>query len=239
MAQIRLDRFISNQTGLSRNEAKEMLKSLRVCVNGKTEKNYDCKINTDSDMVTLDGEPIEYNQHIYILINKPSGVLTATEDKRQSTVLDLIPQNLKRKKLSPVGRLDKDTTGLLILTDDGNFSHRVISPKSNIEKEYIAELDGDVTDEMVQKFSFGVTLADGTECMPAKLKRVGFNTASITISEGKYHQIKRMFGTVGLGVNSLKRIRIGNLLLPDNLKTGEFVVLDFDTVFKEILNNNV
>ncbi len=235
MSLIRLDRFISNQTGLSRNEAKEMLKSLRVCVNGKVEKNYDYKINTDFDMVTLDGKSINYSQHIYILINKPSGVLTATEDKNQYTVLDLIPKNLKRKKLAPVGRLDKDTTGLLILTDDGDFAHRVISPKSNIEKEYIAELDGDITEDMVRKFSSGVILADGTECMPAKLRKIESNVASITIKEGKYHQIKRMFGTVGLGVNSLKRIRIGDLYLPDSLGFGEFTVLKNDIIYKDIL----
>lgn len=225
MAIIRLDRFIANQTGLSRNESKEMLKSLRVTVNGKTEKNYDAKINTETDIVCLDGSEILYNEYIYLLMNKPKGVLTATEDKRQKTVLDLVPSELKRKKLAPVGRLDKDTTGLLMLTDDGVFAHYVISPKSNIEKEYIAILDGDITDEMIDSFSNGVTLADGSVCMPAKLKRLGPCVASVIIGEGKYHQIKRMFGTVGLGVNELKRVRIGDVVLPKDLDEGSLVLL--------------
>ncbi len=225
MAIIRLDRFIANQTGLSRNESKEMLKSLRVTVNGKTEKNYDAKINTETDIVCLDGSEILYNEYIYLLMNKPKGVLTATEDKRQKTVLDLVPSELKRKKLAPVGRLDKDTTGLLMLTDDGVFAHYVISPKSNIEKEYIAILDGDITDEMIDSFSNGVTLADGSVCMPAKLKRLGPCVASVIIGEGKYHQIKRMFGTVGLGVNDLKRVRIGDVVLPKDLDEGSLVLL--------------
>lgn len=225
MAIIRLDRFIANQTGLSRNESKEMLKSLRVTVNGKTEKNYDAKINTETDRVCLDGSEILYNEYIYLLMNKPKGILTATEDKRQKTVLDLVPSELKRKKLAPVGRLDKDTTGLLMLTDDGVFAHCVISPKSNIEKEYIAILDGDITDEMIDSFSNGVTLADGSVCMPAKLKRLGPCVASVIIGEGKYHQIKRMFGTVGLGVNELKRVRIGDIVLPKDLDEGSLVLL--------------
>ena len=223
MAIIRLDRFLSNQAGLSRNEAREVLKSQRVTVNGNMQKNFDHKIDTDRDIVAIDGETVGYDEFVYLLMNKPAGVLTATEDKRQSTVLDLVPQIFKRKNLSPVGRLDKDTTGLLILTDDGVFAHKVISPKSSIEKEYIAVLDGDITDKDVKKFAEGVVLADGTVCMPAVLKRIDSCVASIVIKEGKYHQIKRMFGTIGLGVNALKRVRISNLSLPENLPEGQIV----------------
>lgn len=226
MAQMRLDKFISNQTGMSRSEAREVLKSLRVTVNGKTEKMYDCKVNPETDTVTVNGEIVSYSEHLYLLMNKPKGVLTATEDKRQKTVVDLLPENLRRKDISPVGRLDKDTTGLLLLTDDGVLAHKIISPKSKIEKEYYAVLDGDIKPEYIEQFANGVVLADGTKCMPAKLTRISECCASIIICEGKYHQIKRMFGTVGLGVNELKRVRIGALSLPNELKEGEITALD-------------
>ncbi len=226
MSILRLDRYIANQTGLSRNESKEMLKSLRVTVNDKIEKNYDAKINTETDVVCLDGKKISYSEFSYILMNKPKGVLTATEDKKQKTVLDLIPVEYKRKNLAPVGRLDKDTTGLLLITDDGVFAHHVISPKSNISKEYIVTLDGDITKDMIKIFESGVTLADGSVCRPAKLKSLSSCVASVTINEGKYHQIKRMFGTVGLGVVELKRIQIGDLKLPDDLQEGKCVLLN-------------
>ncbi len=230
MPLMRLDRFISNQAGLTRSEAREMLKSLRVRVNGKTEKNYDYKVNTDKDRVELDGQEILYSEYVYLLINKPRGVITATEDSRQKTVLDYVPQRYKGRDLAPVGRLDKDTTGALLITDDGVFAHKVISPKSGIEKEYIAVLDGDITDEMIKSFKEGITLADGTKCRPAALKRIKEFTASVIISEGRYHQIKRMFGTLGLGVNELTRIRIGNLKLPSDLMMGELIEVDKNSV---------
>ena len=226
MALMRLDKFISNQTGMSRSEAREVLKSLRVTVNGVTEKHYDYKVDTDKDAVTVNGVSVSYNEYLYILMNKPKGVLTATEDKRQKTVLDLLSDDVRRKDMAPVGRLDKDTTGLLLLTDDGKTAHKIISPKSMVEKEYVAELDGDITEDCIRSFSEGVTLADGTKCMPAVLKRIKENVASITICEGKYHQIKRMFGTAGLGVNGLTRIRIGGLCLPECLAEGEYMVLE-------------
>ncbi len=226
MAVMRLDKYLSNQTGMSRSEAREALKSLRVTVNGVTEKHYDYKINTETDAVTVNGQSVSYSEFLYILMNKPKGTLTATEDKRQRTVLDLLPEQLRRKDMAPVGRLDKDTTGLLLLTDDGKTSHKIISPKSLIEKEYIATLDGTVTDEHIKVFAEGVTLADGTKCMPAVLRKIDSSKASITICEGKYHQIKRMFGTVGLGVNELSRVRIGDLYLPEGLAEGEYTVID-------------
>ncbi len=226
MALMRLDKYLSNQAGMSRSEAREALKSLRVTVNGVTEKHYDYKVDTEKDSIAVNGETVAYNKYLYVVMNKPAGVLTATEDKRQKTVIDLLPDALRRKDMAPVGRLDKDTTGLLILTDDGQMSHKVISPKSKIEKEYIAVLDGEVTEEHIKLFAEGVTLADGSVCMPAKLVRTGRCQASITICEGKYHQIKRMFGVVGLGVNGLSRIRIGGLSLPDTVCEGEFIVVE-------------
>ncbi len=238
MALMRLDKYLSGQTGMSRSEAREALKSLRVTVNGVTEKHYDYKINTETDEVAVNGQKVAYNEFLYILMNKPKGVLTATEDKRQATVLELLPEEFRRKDMAPVGRLDKDTTGLLLLTDDGKTAHKIISPKSLIEKEYIVTLDGDVTDEHIELFEKGVTLADGSLCMPAVLKRIAENKASITICEGKYHQIKRMFGTVGLGVNELSRLRIGGLQLPNDLEEGEFILLEGrEELLKEISKN--
>ncbi len=154
-------------------------------------------------------------------MNKPKGVLSASTDKKKQTVVDLVPESLKRNNLFPVGRLDKDTTGLLIITDDGEFAHNAISPKKEVFKTYEATLDGKVTEEMVESFSKGVVLADGTVCKKAYLKPLGNNRAEIKISEGKYHQIKRMFGTVGLGVNELCRTGFGTLSLPCDLTEGE------------------
>lgn len=237
MALIRLDRYLSNQAGLTRSQAREALKSKRVCVNGKTEKDFDFRIDPNTDHVKLDDNDISYSEFIYIMMNKPAGVLTATEDKTRKTVLDLVPPIFRRKNLAPVGRLDKDTTGLLLLTDDGVFAHRIISPKSDIEKEYIVHLDGDITNEHIEVFAKGVVLADGTRCMPAVMKRLDKNKASVIIKEGKYHQIKRMFGTIGLGVNALARVRIASLALPDDLEFGAVVPIDATQFFEQIVYN--
>lgn len=219
MAIIRIDKYLAISLGVSRGDAKLLLKSGKISVDGKTVTKADTKID-ELSRVTNGEEAVVYKKHIYILMNKPSGILSASSDKRARTVLDILPEHLKRNGLSPVGRLDKDTTGLLIITDDGDFLHRVISPKSNIEKCYYAELDGEVNDDIIKSFARGITLASGEECKPALLEKAGELGAYVTISEGKYHQIKRMFGTVGLGVNRLHRIRIGKFLLPEDLKVG-------------------
>ena len=185
-------------------------------------------IEPDKCSIVYGDEELEYKKYIYIIMNKPTGVLSASEDKNRKTVVDLVPENLKRNGLFPVGRLDKDTTGLLIITDDGEFAHNVISPKKMVNKTYIAELDGEVTEEMCDVFAKGVILADSTQCRPAVLKNLGNCKAEITIYEGKYHQIKRMFGTVGLGVNGLHRKSLGGLNLPDDLAEGECRALNND-----------
>ncbi len=149
-----------------------------------------------------------------------------------------MPQHLKRSGLAPVGRLDKDTTGLLIITDDGAFAHDIISPKKNISKSYIVQLDGDITDDMIIKFKNGVVLADGTVCKTALLEKIADNTARITITEGKYHQIKRMFGTVDLGVDRLHRESIGELTLPDGLKYGDCIEMTKQQLEMAILHKN-
>ena len=190
-------------------------------MNGEVIRDFAQQFNPDTVVITYMGQPLNYKKHIYIIMNKPRGVLSASTDKSRETVVDLVREDLKRNNLFPVGRLDKDTTGLLIITDDGDFAHNVISPKKNITKTYIAELDGAVTDEMTKAFAKGVILADGTVCKKAELIPCENNCAIIKITEGKYHQIKRMFGTVGLGVNGLHRMALGGLELPEDLGFGE------------------
>lgn len=223
MVKIRLDKFISSQLNLSRTEAKANIRKGFVCIDNIVEKDPSHIFDSDSSIVSFKGQAIKYSKYRYIIMNKPKGVLSASNDKKRKTVVDLVPENLKRQGLFPVGRLDKDTTGLLILTDDGEFAHRVISPKSAIPKTYIAELDGNITGSDIELFSKGVTLKDGTVCKSAILKSLGETKVEITITEGKYHQIKRMFGVIGLGVNSLHRASIGALKLPKTLLFGQCV----------------
>ena len=225
MAKERLDKIISNQLGISRKDARIGIKQGKAAVDKTVVKSPALAVDVTSE-ITFDGKPIEYKKYIYILMNKPSGVLSASNDKNRKTVVDLVPPQWRRSTLFPVGRLDKDTTGLLIITDDGEFAHKVIAPNKNIYKTYEAELDGTVTEEMVEIFKNGVTLADGTKCKTAILNPLDQNRAQIKISEGKYHQIKRMFGTVGLGVNSLKRTALGGLKLPENLSFGDCFLLN-------------
>lgn len=225
MSLIRLDKFVSVALNISRADTKKVLRDGKILVDGVCVKKADFKVNTETMMVKHGAEELEYKEFIYILMNKPSGILSASNDKRAKTVVDIIPEGLKREGLFPVGRLDKDTTGLLIITNDGDFGHKIISPKSNIEKVYLAELDGNITEDMIETFKSGVVLADGTQCMPAKLERAGDCKALISIREGKYHQVKRMFGTVGLGVNKLHRNSIGGLTLPEDLEQGSCIEL--------------
>lgn len=223
MEKQRLDRFLSTQTALSRSEARTVVRRGKVCVNGTVIRDFGMQILPETDKISFDGQDIKYRKYMYILMNKPSGVLSASNDKKRETVVDLVPPELYRNGLFPVGRLDKDTTGMLLITDDGEFAHKLISPKSGISKTYRAKLDGIVTQEMVEIFKEGVTLADGTVCRPALLEPLEECSARLTLWEGKYHEVKRMFGTVGLGVNSLHRESIGELELPVEIKEGECV----------------
>lgn len=233
MKEQRLDKIIATQFNISRSDARKHIRWGKVTVNGKIIREPSVQISPDADII-YKGQALNYKEHIYILMNKPKGVVCATTDKNKQTVIDLVPENLKRNNLFPVGRLDKDTTGFLIITDDGDFAHNAISPKKDVLKTYEATLDGKVTQEMVELFAKGVVLADGSVCKKALLKPVSDNKAEIKISEGKYHQIKRMFGVVGLGVNELKRTAFGNLKLPSDLKEGECKELEIQ-VIKELL----
>ncbi len=219
----RLDKFIATQKDLPRSEVRKLI--MRGCVelDGMTVRKSDTKIDPQSATVTLNGESIVYNRYLYIMLNKPKGVLSAARDSSRETVVDLVPEELSRKGLFPVGRLDKDTTGLLIITDDGDFAHYVISPKSGLDKRYNVVLDGAITDDVVEAFAKGITLADGTRCLPAVLSydKSSPTQATVVIKEGKYHQIKRMFGVVNLGVNELERVSIGEVELDRTLAEGE------------------
>ncbi|MCQ2451132.1 MAG: 16S rRNA pseudouridine(516) synthase [Clostridia bacterium] len=232
MKKQRLDRFISNQLNLPRTMAKTQIHRGKVKIGETVIRDPSFIFDVEGQDVFYKGQKVFYNEFYYILMDKPKGVLCATEDKNQTTVIDIIPEEMRRNGLAPVGRLDKDTTGLLVITDDGDFAHRCIAPSKKIGKTYIATLDGDLTEEMRQKFKEGIILADKTECKPAELEIIDRNVAKLTITEGKYHQIKRMFGTVGLGVNELRRISIGSFILPDDMKSGECRFLSAEDLAK-------
>ncbi len=217
----RLDKIIALQLNISRSDAKSDIRKGFVTLNGERVYEPSKGVDLPNDRLGYKGQPLFYKEHVYIIMNKPMGVLSASSDKSRKTVVDLVPDRLKRKNLFPAGRLDKDTTGLIIITDDGDFAHKIISPKKNVFKTYKAELDGAVSDDMIKIFADGVVLADGTLCKPAILRPLPENSAEIKISEGRYHQIKRMFGAVGLGVNTLERRAIGGLTLPPELGYGE------------------
>ena len=239
MKKQRLDKFISNQFIMPRTHSKTAIRCGKVSVNGSVIKDPAYLFDAENSEVIYNGKVVSYKEHIYLILNKPAGILSAATDKSKQTVVDLVPRDFKRNGLFPVGRLDKDTTGLLIITDDGDFAHNCISPKKQVEKSYIATLDGNINEEIVNIFNDGVVLADGTKCKSAKLEPVENNTVRIIISEGKYHQIKRMFGTVSLGVNKLHRERIGELVLPSDLKVGEFRELSIEEAKKALISTNV
>ena len=199
-----------------------MIRSGRVHVNGECVKLADSKVNPDEDEVKLDGEILEYHQFRYFAMDKPTGVVTASEDRQQRTVLDLLPPELRHLNLFPVGRLDKDTSGLLLLTNDGKFAHKVISPKAEIEKKYYAVTEGTPDFKDVAAFQNGLILRDGLKCLPADLEVSGENKCFVTVREGKYHQVRRMLAAVGKPVLELRRISVGGLLL-ENLDFSDGV----------------
>lgn len=230
----RLDKFIASQGTLSRSDATRLIRRGRVTVNGIVCRDTSSKID-ETDAVAIDGNPISYQKFVYLMMNKPSGILCVSRDPHAKTVVDLLPPEQQRKGLFPAGRLDKDTVGLVILTDDGDFAHRMLSPKKTVAKCYHARLDGPLSEEDVAAFREGITLADGTLCRPASLRILEDGEeplAEIIITEGRYHQIKRMFGVRDRGVNWLKRISIGKLVLDPLLKEGESRYLTADEVQK-------
>ena len=227
----RLDKVISNYTEYSRSDVKKLLRNKKVKVNGEVIRDYDYKVDKETDEILVDDIRLEVIDNIYIALNKPEGYISATEDRDCKTVLNLIKENVIRSKIFPVGRLDKDTTGLIILTSDGKFSHDIVSPKKHVDKVYDATLDVPVTDKIIKEFEKGVMLGD-EKCLPAKLEILSENVARVTLREGKYHQVKRMFEAFGAKVVKLNRIQIGNYALPEDLKLGEYKFLNEDDILK-------
>ena len=221
MAVMRLDRLLSEMGIASRSEGKALIRAGRVALNGERCQKPEQKVDPETDSLTLDGQPLRYRRFHYYRMDKPAGVVTATEDRDQKTVLDLLPPELKGLGLFPVGRLDKDTSGLLLLTDDGEFAHRVISPKFSVEKRYYARVEGEVDAEDIAAFAAGVTLRDGTRCLPARLENLGPGECLVTVTEGKYHQVKRMLASRGKPVTALRRLSIGAITLEPGQQPGE------------------
>ena len=215
----RLDKIISNRTGISRKDAKAAISSGKVTVSGNIIRSSDFKVS-ENDEIFLEGKKVSGNAHIYIVLNKPKGYVSATEDPEQKTVIELVPPELFRNGIFPSGRLDKDTTGLMIITDDGDFAHRILAPRKHVPKKYAVTIDLPVTEEMDKGFENGIELSDGI-CKSAKLFKTGEYTCEVTLSEGRYHQIKRMFGCFGAKVTELHRLSMGGFSLPENLLPGE------------------
>ena len=221
----RIDKILSNLGYGSRSEIKKYCKQVSVVVNGSEVSNPGTQVDTENDEILFNGEEVIYREYIYLMMNKPDGYISATTDKYDPTVLDLIDLSYLAFEPFPVGRLDKDTEGLLVLTNDGKLSHRVLSPKKHVPKTYYAKIDGVVTEEDVEAFLEGVVLDDGYKTMPSQLNILKSDDESeieLTIHEGKFHQVKRMFESVGKKVVYLKRLSMGNLKLDESLELGEY-----------------
>ncbi len=220
----RIDKILASQGTLSRRDVKEMIKKGRVTLNGNVIKDSAVKIDINTDTIKADGEIVVLKKHIYIMMNKPQGVVSASDSDTDKTVVDLVPDVLFRKGLFPAGRLDKDTTGFVLITDDGDFAHKILSPKNHIFKTYIARLEHELSADDIKMLESGITLADGTTLKEAKVEIVeqGENpVVKIMICEGKYHQVKRMFAAAGNKVVALHRSKMGELELDGGLKPGE------------------
>lgn len=221
MPALRLDRLLSSQGGGTRSEVRALLRAGRVCVDGLCVRDPGEKVDPESQTVAVDGRPVRYSAHVYLVMNKPCGVVSASRDPRAKTVLDLLPPDLRRPGLFPAGRLDKDTEGMLLITDDGAFAHEILSPRRHVEKVYLAELDAPVSEADAAAFAAGLTLEDGLRCLPARLWAGGGCQAYAALREGKFHQVRRMFAARGRQVLRLVRVRMGALALPDELLPGQ------------------
>lgn len=229
MGKERLDRLLGHMGLGSRKELKAVFKAGRVAVDGQVVRDPGHLVDPAAAAVTLDGEPLRYQRHFYVLMHKPGGVITATEDPRQATVLDLLPAELRHRDLFPVGRLDKDTEGLLLLTTDGELAHRLLSPRWHQPKRYLARVDAPLEPDDPAAFEAGIALDDGYVTLPGRLEITGPQEGVVTIHEGKYHQVKRMFAARGKQVVYLKRLSMGPLGLGD-LPLGEARPLTRDEV---------
>lgn len=228
----RLDKRLASTGRWSRKEIKDMIRQGRIIVNGLPARRPEEKVG-DKDQLVVDGQKVDCAPFVYVMMHKPAGLLSATEDKRQRTVVDLLPPELRRRGLFPVGRLDKDTTGLLLLTDDGALAHALLSPKKHVDKVYLAQVEGHIEQEDVSALAQGMVLGDGLQCLPAGLKPLGDGTQClVTLREGKYHQVKRMLAARGKPVMTLKRLSMGPLELDETLAPGAWRYLNTDEVAK-------
>lgn len=221
---LRLDKLLADMGVGTRSEVKQMIRKGQVCINGETAKKPEQKVDTGSDLVEVQGKAVSYRRYRYFLLHKPAGCVSATEDAREKTVLSLLPKELQ-KDLFPVGRLDKDTEGLLLLTNDGDLAHRLLSPKKHVDKTYYARIQGVVTDEDAKAFSEGVDIGDEKRTLPANLEIIKSDEESeilLTIHEGRFHQVKRMFEARGKKVVYLKRMTMGPLKLEQELEIGTY-----------------
>lgn len=225
---MRIDKLLAHSGLGTRKEVKKLLKSSIIEINGEIVKDPKTQVDPDQDEIKIAGDPLDYQEFVYFMLNKPAGVISATEDVMHETVLDLLELSDIVQEPHPVGRLDIDTEGLLLLTNDGGLTHRLLSPKHHVDKTYLAEIEGIVTDEDVAAFRKGVELDDGYQTMPAELKVLAVDEESqtsnieITIQEGKFHQVKRMFHAVGKEVLYLKRLSMGPLTLDPHLELGAY-----------------
>lgn len=228
---IRLDKFISNQLQISRTDTKQAVRKGTVTVNNSVIRSCDIKINPVSDVIKYNGNIIEYRKYIYLMLNKPQGVVCSTRDGLSPTVLSLVPKEFIRSGLFPAGRLDKDTEGFVLITDDGELAHKMLSPKSHVPKVYYCELEKNADDTYVKAFETGITLNTGEKCLPAKIVlKDDTKKCFVTLNEGMFHQVKKMFEALDNRITFLKRVRIGGLDLDERLSLGEC---------KEILHKEV
>ena len=221
----RLDKLLAGTGKWSRREVKALVRQGLVRVDGRLAASAEDKLDPAAAIITVAGETISLCRFTYVMLHKPAGVLTATEDRKQPTVLDLLPPELRRIGLAPVGRLDKDTEGLLLLTNDGELAHRLLSPKYHVEKRYLARVDGELSATDAEAFARGMTLGDGLECLPAGLELLPGHACIVTLREGKFHQVKRMLAARGAPVLYLKRLSMGPLTLDDSLAAGAYRLL--------------
>lgn len=221
----RLDKLLAGTGKWSRREVKALVRQGLVRVDGRLAASAEDKLDPAAAFITVAGETISLCRFTYVMLHKPAGVLTATEDRKQPTVLDLLPPELRRIGLAPVGRLDKDTEGLLLLTNDGELAHRLLSPKYHVDKRYFARVDGELSAADAEAFAHGMTLGDGLECLPAGLEVLPDRVCIVTLREGKFHQVKRMLAARGAPVLYLKRLSMGPLTLDDSLAAGAYRLL--------------
>lgn len=221
----RLDKLLAGTGKWSRREVKALVRQGLVRVDGRLAASAEDKLDPAAAVVTVAGETVSLCRFTYVMLHKPAGVLTATEDRKQPTVLDLLPPELRRIGLAPVGRLDKDTEGLLLLTNDGELAHRLLSPKYHVDKRYLARVDGELSAADTEAFARGMTLGDGLECLPAELELLPGRVCIVTLREGKFHQVKRMLAARGAPVLYLKRLSMGPLTLDDSLAAGAYRLL--------------